>query len=442
MNKKFYLGIDVSKGYADFILLDENKAVISNSFQLDDTFEGHNQLFRFLSDFFAKNPDVNIFAAVESTGGYENNWFNCLHKYSDQFNISVARVNPFGVNYSSKATLERIITDKQSAKNVAAYLISHSEKVSYSKGDYYCAERKLITVINMITKQKVQLLNQLESFVYTANTEMLNYFRDGVRQWTLKVLKSYPTARHLARAKVSALSKIPHVDTKRATELIEAAKTSVASTTDDCTAEAIKLLVTQIISLHKLKTKQLNYLEKNCDIPEVKLLKSFNGISTHSALGLMLEIVSVTRFSNVKKLACFFGVHPVFKQSGDGLSGYKMSKRGRKEPRRLLFNIARFAIVHNPLIREIYASYLQRGMTKMSAIGALMHKILRIIYGMLKNNTAFDPDIDRRYRNRKLEAEKNNHNTKQNEKKLLNEKAPVSRRNYKKRKELNLTQDE
>lgn len=442
MNKHFYLGIDVSKGYADFCLINQNKSVEQKSFQLDDTFDGHNQLFRFLSDFFAKYPDAKLFAAVESTGGYENNWYNCLHKYSTQFNIYVARVNPYGVNYSSKATLERIITDKQSAKNIATYMISHPEKVCYSKTDYYSAQRKLVSVINMITKQIVQLLNELESIVYNANPEMLNYFRNGVNQWTLKVLKSYPTAKHLARARVSALSKLPHVDEIRANELIETAKTSVASATDECTAETVKLLVNQIVSLKKLKAKQLKYLEKTCNIPEVKLLTSFNGISTHSAVGLMLEIVSVTRFSSAKKLACFFGVHPVFKQSGDGLSGYKMSKRGRKEPRRLLFNIARFAIVHNPLIKEIYASYLQRGMCKMSAIGALMHKILRIIFGMLKNNTAFDPDIDRRYRNRKLVQDKNNSKAKKDEQRLLNEKAPISRRNYKKRKELNLTQDD
>ena len=38
--KKYYLGIDVSKGYADFIMLDANKKCVLENFQLDDTFEG------------------------------------------------------------------------------------------------------------------------------------------------------------------------------------------------------------------------------------------------------------------------------------------------------------------------------------------------------------------------------------------------------------------
>ena len=51
MENKFYLGIDVSKGYADFTILNANKDVIENNFQLDDTFEGHNQLFKSSSIF-------------------------------------------------------------------------------------------------------------------------------------------------------------------------------------------------------------------------------------------------------------------------------------------------------------------------------------------------------------------------------------------------------
>ena len=41
----------------------------------------------------------------------------------------------------------------------------------------------------------------------------------------------------------------------------------------------------------------------------------------------------------------------------------------------------------------------------MDAIGICMHKILRIIYGMLKNNTAFDPQIDDKNRKRIIKSQ-------------------------------------
>ena len=140
---------------------------------------------------------------------------------------------------------------------------------------------------------------------------------------------------------------------------------------------------------------QVKLLEKSCSLPEIEPLQSFNGIRTYSAVGLMLEIRAIERFSSAKKLASFFGLHPVFKISGDAIGGIHMSKKGRKEPRLILFNIARIAINHNPLIKEIYQKHLKAGMTGLAALGVVMHKILRIIYGMLKHNSKFDPEIDK-----------------------------------------------
>ena len=77
-----------------------------------------------------------------------------------------------------------------------------------------------------------------------------------------------------------------------------------------------------------------------------------------------------------------------------------MSKQGSRNMRKILFNIARGAIVHNPLIKEIYDRKRSEGMQPMAAIGVCMHKILRIVYGILKNKQAFDPQVDQLNRER------------------------------------------
>ncbi len=46
MSKRIYLGIDVSKGHNDFLLLDSEKVNIMDSYQLDDTFESHAKLYK------------------------------------------------------------------------------------------------------------------------------------------------------------------------------------------------------------------------------------------------------------------------------------------------------------------------------------------------------------------------------------------------------------
>jgi hypothetical protein len=136
----------------------------------------------------------------------------------------------------------------------------------------------------------------------------------------------------------------------------------------------------------------------------------------------------------VKKLASFFGVHPVYKISGDGAGGFKMSKQGRKEPRRILYMIALSAIQCNPLIKEIYQKHQQHGKSNMAAIGICMHKTLRIIYGMLKNNQPFNPHIDIAHRQRTARM-KNDKLVKNTNRRFqdYDRKAPVTRRQKKKR---------
>ncbi|MDM8537488.1 transposase [Desulfobacterales bacterium HSG17] len=176
-------------------------------------------------------------------------------------------------------------------------------------------------------------------------------------------------------------------------------------------------------------------MSKQCTMPEVELLKTFPEIGVSSAIGLMLEIQTIKRFSSVKKLASFFGVHPVYKMSGDGSGGFKMSKKGRKVPRHILYMVVMASLTYNPLIQELYLDRVEKGMEKMAAIGVCMHKSLRIVYGMLKHNTPFDTDTDRKNRVKKIENKIVIRKDKSRRYQDFDAEAPVSKRQSKKRKE-------
>lgn len=432
---EYFLGIDVSKGYADFILLDYKKNIVEKNFQFDDTFDGHNQLYCFLSSFIQRTPNSHITAGVESTGGYENNWVALLLKFQQDLPITIARLNPFGVSYSAKADLKRIITDKISAQSIAEYLINHTGKISFVQEDHFAPLRKQWIFIKLLVKQKVQLYNQLESLLYSANPELLVFCKHGKAKWVLQLLKKYPSAANLSRASVSALTKIPYISAEKAHTIINNAKFSVASQTDSVTSALLKSIVEQIISLDKSIAQQEKLLEKNCSVPEIELLKSFTGIGTYSAVGLMLEIRAIERFSSAKKLAAFFGLHPVYKTSGDGIGGIHMSKKGRKEPRLILFNIARTAITFNPLIKEVYQKHMKTGMTGLAALGVVMHKILRILYGMLKHNSKFNPEIDKLNSQKTIKPVIKPLELKHRRYQSFDSAAPISRKQNKKREE-------
>jgi Transposase IS116/IS110/IS902 family. len=63
-------------------------------------------------------------------------------------------------------------------------------------------------------------------------------------------------------------------------------------------------------------------------------------------------------------------LHPVFKESGDKGEGYRMSKKGRKVPRGILYMLMLSAIQRNPIIKEIYEERTSKGMNKMQLPGS------------------------------------------------------------------------
>ena len=432
--KAYYLGIDASKGYADFVILNQHKKTMVENFQLDDTFEGHSQLYEILNRFLATQPGATLYSAVESTGGYETNWHHAMTGFQASLNVQTARLNPMGVVHNSKADLKRNKTDKISAESVAQYLIAHPEKVRYHQEDPMAGLRRQWGFVQTLTKQCTQLLNQLNNLIYTANPELLRYCRNGTPAWMITLLRQYPTASRLARARAKTVAKIPYVTQQRAQALVAAAKRSVASTTDSTTAQLIIDMASQIVHLNKSITAQNDLMAAGLKMPQIDLLKTFVGIGDTLAIGLMIEIQSISRFKTAKKLASYWGVHPAFKISGDGVGAFKMSKQGRSQPRRLLYLVALVAIQYNPVIKPLYEYHLQQGKGRKAAMGICMHKILRIIYGMLKNNTAFDPKIDQTNRNRLIAANVAGKKADKNRRfQVYDQAAPISRRQQKRR---------
>jgi len=113
-----FLGIDVSKGYADFMFLDGQKQPIEKPFQLDDTWEGHHQLETLLHQVQQQHDIGMFYCGLESTGGFENNWYAMLQRTGKTLPLKVSRLNPAGVKANTEAGLNRNITDSLSSRYI------------------------------------------------------------------------------------------------------------------------------------------------------------------------------------------------------------------------------------------------------------------------------------------------------------------------------------
>lgn len=449
MKQSLYLGIDVSKGYADCVMIDCNHALIEPVFQLNDTPEGHNHLEQILRGYISTNPDVEILCGLESTGGYERNWYNYLLNLSDKLPLKVAIINPVAIKGISKASLNRTVTDDTSAMNIANYLVSYSNRIHFGINDSASLNngRSMYTYLRMQIKQKVQLSNQLEKLLYQHFSESLVYCRHGIPKWLLNTLQKYPSAQKIKKAGIDRLIKIKGVGPEKATSLLK--KASCNQQHADMHIEfIIKNTCAEILHKEEKIAEGNSFLmQRYKDNYWVVLLCSIPGIGYSSAISILFEIENIERFPSAKKMAAYFGVNPQFKQSGDGTWECHMSKKGRKTIRGVLYMACLTTVRHDPYMKKKYADIRAKNNGHYFAMGVLMHKMLRVIYGVMKSQTPYDLAIDQKNRDKAPEKQadvlaQKKQQIKENLKKkrryqkqeILN--APISRRKERKIKEL------
>ena len=71
----------------------------------------------------------------------------------------------------------------------------------------------------------------------------------------------------------------------------------------------------------------------------------------------------------------------------------RLSKQGDPTLRATLYMAAIVAARHNPALRKVYLGLVDRGKSKMAALGALMRRLIHIAFGMLKHNMPFNPAL-------------------------------------------------
>lgn len=459
MENRAYLGIDVSKGSADFILVDADKGILEKGFLLDDCPQGRKMLCRLIQGWL-DGGITHLYCAMESTGGYENNWYGMLCGLGASYQntgktLRVARVNPRAVKACTKALMLRTQNDQTSALAIASYQIGFSEKIRYSPGQgqsedpIWLAARGQAGLIRMLLKQKTQLSNQLEKLLYSRFGEVMIYCRNGIPGWLVRLLQRYPSRQSLQRAGTKKVASIKGISLARAQSLLGKLDASQPAT-PPITSHTIQATARQILYLQEQIQAQQAYLSQQfAEHPDVLLIESVKGIGLDSAVRILVEIEDISRFDTSNAFCSFFGVPPSWRESGDGHWKVGMSKQGRPQVRGILYMCSLTGIRWNPDLKKLYHRFRKKGMNHYQAMGVVMHKLLRIIYGVLKNQTPYDPQVDRANRKRSKQArqayqEKKAQKTSQHitmrqrfnsQLEDSTEQAPLSRRAYQKRKQ-------
>ena len=92
-------------------------------------------------------------------------------------------------------------------------------------------------------------------------------------------------------------------------------------------------------------------------------------------------------------MAAFIGLTPRQKQSGSSVRGTtRLSKIGSTEQRSSLFMPALCSIRCNPVLKRFYDGLVKKGKQRKVAIGAVMRKLVHLMFSVLKmERPFFDP---------------------------------------------------
>lgn len=136
-----------------------------------------------------------------------------------------------------------------------------------------------------------------------------------------------------------------------------------------------------------------DHIDRHPDLKEqAELLDSIPGIGKATISRLLAFIGDVQRFDHAKALAAFVGLNPTVHQSGSSIKGKPhISKKGNASLRSALYMPAIVARRYNPVIKAFSDRLKKAGKPNMVIIGAVMRKLIHIVYGVLKSGRPFDP---------------------------------------------------
>lgn len=143
-----------------------------------------------------------------------------------------------------------------------------------------------------------------------------------------------------------------------------------------------------------VKKRLLRHIQSHDKLKEQhSLLTTIVGIGDDTAARVLAEIGSIEHFDSARQLAAFAGLTPQEHESGTSVKGKtRLCKIGNRRLRKSLYFPALVLLQRCPQAQTFRERLLVAGKCKMQVVGALMHKLIRVIYGVLKSGKPFDPD--------------------------------------------------
>lgn len=345
---------------------------------------------------------------MESTGIYH---LPLYHKLKDA-GLDAFVLNPLVTHANKDTNIRKIHNDKLDAKRIALLGLRPDLKTSIIPDDEVAALKALLREYHTMKKEISSYICRLKNQLRQSFPQYLPIFSKLNGKASMAVLSRCPSPESILEAGIDTLAGIvEQASGKGAAKAQEKAAALLAAAQDAMFFghgnEGIYYLVQHYVEMLRLLENQtaavLNQIKRYlCERPnahlsrQVKLLQTIPGAGFLTAVTLVCEIGDFSAFRRPKQLYSYFGLDPAVSQSGNSAGAdMEISKRGSSYARRSLYVLALQSVSlringkpKNPIIRTFYQEKC-KSKAKMTALGAVMHKLCNIVFAVLRDEKPF-----------------------------------------------------
>jgi len=411
MNFRPIAGIDVGKFFSEMAILSPSNEVIARMKIRHDSSTDVERAVELLKK-TEKDFDSRPFVVMESTGHYHKILFHSLYKAG--FEVSV--INPIQTDSIKNIGIRKVKNDKVDARKIALlYRFQELKTTNIPDEDIECLRslcRQYYKLSDELTAYKNRLMGIVDQLMLNFKDVFPNIFSKAA----LAVLEKYPAPAHILKANRNKLIALIQKNSRRSLkwatakyELLNSKAKEFAplSISNSSNVAMLGVYISMIKTLEENLEKVFKAIRSLIiedmakDMPmlalTLELLQSIPGIGLISAVTILAEIGDFSAFSKPGKLVAYFGIDPSVMQSGEFTGTQnKMSKRGSRLLRRVLFTIAlanirakRDKTACNPVLMEYYKNKCQSKPKKV-ALGAVMRKLVNYIFAVLRDRKPYE----------------------------------------------------
>jgi transposase len=392
------VGFDTARYGHRVSFLRPDRQPAAKPFTFAESPKGYEELRRALERLREVHGSVHFHMRIDAAGQYAANLERFLRALPWEKTLSVGRPKQ---NHDYRAVhFPKRKADDVDARACARFAIVEQPPATPEVPPAFAQLRELAGALESQAKQTRRLVNQLHNRLARAFPELALNAADLSARWVLRLLAKYPSPAKIAAAHLGSLMSLPHLTRDKAERIRAAAQDTVASQRGPVIEELIRQSVRAIRQSQQATRRWKALLGQAYDaLPPGphRRIETISGIGPQTAAALVAKMVCIDRFATPGSVVNYFGIFPEENTSGVDKRGrpvppgaMRMSRQGSDLVRRCLWNAAKSAVVHNPVIRALYARQRARGQRGDVALGHCMRKLLHLVFAVWKTDRPFE----------------------------------------------------